>query len=151
MQKRCTKCDTWRPMDQFARRGHGLQSWCRLCVRSRDHAAYRANDSRRRSMATAREASHARVRGYLLDYLRAHPCVDCGEGDIVVLQFDHVRGVKVIELARLRGCSLKRVMAEVAKCEVRCGNCHRRKTVRDLGWWIGAAVAKLRSTEEASS
>jgi hypothetical protein len=27
-----------------------------------------------------------------------------------------------------------RVRAEIEKCDVRCVNCHRRKTARDFGW-----------------
>lgn len=29
---------------------------------------------------------------FLLVYFKAHPCVDCGEMDSLVLTFDHVRG-----------------------------------------------------------
>lgn len=34
----------------------------------------------------------------------------------------------VTDLAR-RGCSLRRLEAEVSQCEVRCANCHRRRTL----------------------
>lgn len=64
------------------------------------------------------------------DYLCAHSCVDCGEGDPVVLDFDHVRGVKVANVSAL-AFRLKRwetILEEIAKCEVVCANCHRRRT-----------------------
>lgn len=55
------------------------------------------------------------------DYLRSHPCVDCGESDYVVLEFDHVRGVKRLDVCTLvnRGCAWRTIQAEIAKCEVR--------------------------------
>lgn len=67
---------------------------------------------------------------YVEAYLTAHPCVDCGESDPIVLQFDHVRGVKVNDIRGLRriGVGLKALMDEITKCDVRCANCHQRKT-----------------------
>lgn len=69
-------------------------------------------------------------------HLEAHPCVDCGERDIAVLEFDHVRGVKRAEVSLLAVYSLGAARTEIAKCEVRCGNCHRRKTIRERGHWL---------------
>jgi hypothetical protein len=47
----------------------------------------------------------------------------------VVLEFDHVgpKGATVTQLAR-DGASLARLRKEIARCEVRCVNCHRRVT-----------------------
>jgi hypothetical protein len=36
-----------------------------------------------------------------------------------------------------RGASLDGLNAELEKCEVRCANCHRRKTVKDQRWFRG--------------
>ena len=54
-------------------------------------------------------------------------CIDCGENNPVVLDFDHVRGEKfrcVSDMAR-QSYGLKTIQAEIEKCEVRCANCHR--------------------------
>jgi len=70
-------------------------------------------------------------------YLSSHPCVDCGQTDIRVLEFDHVRGQKTDEISHLlsQGCGWSRIQAEIAKCEVRCANCHRIKTSERGSWW----------------
>jgi len=63
-------------------------------------------------------------------YLRDHPCVDCGEADPIVLQFDHVRSAKrwaICDGIR-RSVGIKTLQEEIEKCEVRCANCHQRKT-----------------------
>ena len=64
------------------------------------------------------------------EFLIEQACVDCGEADPIVLEFDHVRGTKQDNVSTLigRAFSWKRILEEVAKCEVRCANCHRRKT-----------------------
>lgn len=68
------------------------------------------------------------------EYLSTHPCVDCGELDPIVLEFDHV-GPKLADVGTLlRKHSWKLIAAEIAKCEVRCANCHRRVTARRAGW-----------------
>ncbi len=61
--------------------------------------------------------------------LASTPCVDCGLLDLLLLEFDHIgdkRG-NVIAMAR-RGCALKTLQNEIARCQVRCANCHRRRT-----------------------
>jgi len=68
------------------------------------------------------------------EYLAAHPCVDCGETDPIVLQFDHVAEKRrdISEMVRA-GFSWPAIESEIARCQVRCGNCHRRKTAREQG------------------
>lgn len=65
------------------------------------------------------------------NYLQQHPCIDCGEKDPVVLEFDHVRGVKAGTISHnLDDWSQARLDEEIAKCVVRCANCHRRITYK---------------------
>lgn len=62
------------------------------------------------------------------DYLVTHPCVDCGETDPVVLEFDHVRGKKKFNLSgNAYAKSDKEIEEEIAKCEIRCRNCHIKR------------------------
>jgi hypothetical protein len=67
---------------------------------------------------------------WVRDYFAVHPCVDCGESDPIVLEFDHVRGSKVADICQLvqHRTALAKIVIEVGKCEVRCANCHRRAT-----------------------
>ena len=58
-------------------------------------------------------------------------CVDCGYAEHpAALQFDHVRGAKLEAVSILVGRRVpwSVVMAEIAKCEVRCANCHAVRT-----------------------
>lgn len=84
--------------------------------------------------AFCREYRYAKARA-VHEYLLSHPCVDCGEPDPVVLEFDHVRGDKKANVKRMLAgtYSLDSVFTEIAKCEVRCANCHRRITAKRAG------------------
>ena len=81
---------------------------------------------------------------YIQEYLLSHPCVDCGKTDPIVLEFDHVRGRKVKEISRFRCHNLTWIglLKEIEKCDVRCANCHRRKTARERGYYSGLAINK---------
>jgi len=72
-------------------------------------------------------------RKYVWTYLLQHPCVDCGERDPVVLEFDHTKGKKVERIANCcrKQWSTERLQIEMEKCEVRCANCHRRRHAID--------------------
>ena len=60
--------------------------------------------------------------------------MDCGEADPIVLEFDH-RGDKRAQIVDLIGdhASWPDVFAEIQKCDVRCANCHRRRTAQTRG------------------
>lgn len=100
--------------------------------------AYNNTAGRRKELLTEqRQARRVASQDHVREYLQTHPCVDCGEDDWIVLDFDHVRGVKYKEISILvgHGYSLPTVVAEIAKCEVRCANCHRRVTAQRAGTW----------------
>jgi len=76
-------------------------------------------------------------RDYAAKYLETHCCVDCGESDPVVLDFDHVRGLKVNSVSRMcrNRSRLESLIAEIEKCDVRCSNCHRRRHAAEKGFY----------------
>ena len=78
-----------------------------------------------------------RNREYVDRYLKNHPCVDCKESDIIVLEFDHIGDQKIDAISvAIRNCwAISKLQAEIDKCEVRCANCHRRKTAKQFGWY----------------
>ena len=72
-------------------------------------------------------------------YLETHPCVDCGETDFVVLQFDHIDRLtkkSTVSVLVLQGRKVEMIEAEIAKCQVRCANCHIRRTAQQFGWRV---------------
>lgn len=92
---------------------------------------YDAPPATRREMDRRKRERH-RLRNQLdhIAFLEANPCVDCGEADLRLLECDHVIEGKSADVSRLitSGFSLESIAAERALCEVRCCNCHRRKS-----------------------
>lgn len=87
-----------------------------------------ANVGRRRvSTASWRRRLRSLGRAYI-DSLKAGGCVDCGNKNLSVLDFDHTRD-KVVQLSHMWHRPFAEIDAEAAKCEVRCANCHRIKTI----------------------
>ena len=97
---------------------------------------------------------HARTRARrevlaakVLAFLDARCCTDCGETDPLVLEFDHIGDDKAADVSRLvvDGVSWERVAQEIAKCEVVCANCHRRRTAQraaTVRWRFLASVGR---------
>lgn len=133
--KRCCTCKEVKQRSEFNRasaRKDGLQASCRECNRryhydnwERHMAQIRARRRRLRKQAQA----------FLIGYLRAHPCVDCGETDIVVLEFDHLRDKRAAISQMIGNQELRTIKAEIEKCDVVCANCHRRRTARRGSWY----------------
>jgi hypothetical protein len=132
--KRCRGCDrvkTPEDFNKYTKRLDGLQSRCRQCQNSADRRLYSNGSIGRRAKIRRRHAGQVTAsQSFVQHYFQDHPCVDCGETDPVVLEFDHVTGVKreCVSVMVLSGFGLRSIQAEIAKCEVRCANCHRRVT-----------------------
>src|SRR4051812_29151284 len=102
----CTKCGEMKPLEAFppVRRGEPkLQTWCRECFAEANARNYRKNHEREKTRLVRQvNERRADVRRKIVEYLQAHPCVDCGERDIVVLEFDHISD-KVAEISVYAG------------------------------------------------
>jgi hypothetical protein len=77
---------------------------------------------------------------FVWDYLCSHPCIECGEGDPIVLEFDHrEQDTKCGDISNMAGGSLgiDTLVEEIKKCDVLCANCHRRRTAKQQNWYKG--------------
>jgi len=137
--KKCVICKVEKPTSEFNKnksKKDGLQAHCRICSQARFKVYWEKNKDKQRATVADRKRRIAQdCREYVARYLQSHPCVDCGNSDFRVLEFDHVTGVKkagVGVLAR-NAYGVKVIQAEIDKCEVRCRNCHILKTYERLG------------------
>jgi hypothetical protein len=112
----------------------GLQTHCRDCNKERSHNHYINNKQKYLDRNHERQLL---LRKYTMDVQRERGCIDCGENDPIVLEFDHIGNDKIMNISEMvhRGKSLSVINKEIAKCEVRCANCHRRKTAKDFEWY----------------
>tara|TARA_R110000803_G_scaffold39201_11_gene84538 strand:- start:75 stop:539 length:465 start_codon:yes stop_codon:yes gene_type:complete len=138
--KTCNNCGEQKPKTEFnkkKRRPDGLQQICRPCERERNREYYSKNKERmKKQINEARKKRSFSIKQEVFEYLLEHPCVDCGETDPRVLDFDHLRDKDSDIAAMLSGVSgISKIREEIDKCEVRCANCHRIKTSIEFNWY----------------
>ncbi len=80
-----------------------------------------------------------RNRKFIFKYLNLYgQCIDCGNKDWKVLEFDHRdQDTKSADVSRFYSnhYSFKRIKEEIKKCDIRCANCHKIKTRKQMGWF----------------
>lgn len=135
--KACSRCGKISSVESFAFKNKltgSRQAWCKKCFKEYDRLRYHAGDKERKSknrIALIQKA-HEIVMERLVD-----GCVDCGEKDVVVLEFDHrdpdskTMGISYL----IKAGSRTRLEEELEKCDVVCANCHRRRTAKTFGSW----------------
>lgn len=94
---------------------------------------HRRNDYLKNKDRYVQDANNRRVTNrQVIDHAKGIPCSDCGiKFEITeVMDFDHVRGEKLFNISSRRnsGISVLKLLAEIAKCDVVCSNCHRIRT-----------------------
>ena len=138
--RECSKCKTKRPDKDFNwlnKAKNQKQYFCKLCmkaIRKDSYSKHKEKQIERVEKRNKRIREENRLK--IIKYLNEHPCVDCGEDDLVVLQFDHVRDKKINSIAVMlqRAYSWEAIETEIGKCEIRCANCHIRKTTLEQNW-----------------
>ena len=138
--KTCSLCSATKPLEAFTvnrRNNDGHTSYCRECISLANKRRYleRSHEIKQRLRVFNKKLKDDKARK-VFDYLQCHPCVDCGESDPVVLEFDHRdSATKLHAVARMIEARFAwdKILAEIEKCDVRCANCHRRKTSRQFG------------------
>lgn len=94
--------------------------------------------ARREDLYAAQKRHRIKIRSFLLNYLLAQSCIDCGEKDPVVLDFDHrTPDTKFKSISSMLSghYSWNAVLKEIGKCDIRCANCHRRKSHKQFGYF----------------
>lgn len=140
--KHCPSCKNDLPLEKFgtnSSRADGKQGICKECRNAQHRIWYSKNaELQGKRVLQANENRKKELRDKLYEYLSTHPCVDCGESDPVVLEFDHFDPtMKSFGIAFMltRRFAWSKMVAEIEKCDVRCANCHKRRTSEQFGWW----------------
>jgi protein-arginine kinase activator protein McsA len=141
--KLCKYCEETKPIEEFPftnKQEITRSKKCNSCHKKYKQDYYRKNRDATitRSKANNKIVKHRNIE-FVFQYLLLHPCVDCGEKDPIKLEFDHrdssekEAGVAVL----LQGNTpLDKIQREIAKCDVRCSNCHKVKTAMERNWWM---------------
>jgi hypothetical protein len=97
-------------------------------IKSEDVFSSRAKGT---SRYLARKTAYREEQIKLLANVRTVPCLDCGGTfPFFVMQFDHRDPIeKRYMVSQMVGrTGTERILAEVAKCDIVCTNCHRERT-----------------------
>jgi hypothetical protein len=136
--KKCSKCEIEKPLEEFSKKSKtSLRSRCKECMKVYLKEHYLNNKEYYIKKALYHNKRYKKNnQQFVWDYLKDHPCIDCGESDPIVLDFDHFRD-KEHDVSSMthRSGSIEKIQLEIQKCEVRCANCHRRKTAKEFGWY----------------
>ena len=128
MSRMCVICKQGFPLTGFSYRNKAKgerHRQCKKCQGVLSKKYYRANKEHllKRQSELAKETM-----GFIKEKKNV-PCADCGQTyHYCAMDFDHVRGEKLMNVARMARSSKKKIEEEIAKCEVVCSNCHRMRT-----------------------
>ena len=123
---KCNTCEVLKNEEEFARRGSKRHYKCKVCMRVYSKRQYELNRQ-------AHIDKSARRKKALKDWVNEQknvPCSDCGHiFHHCAMDFDHIsdKSFNIGEAAN-RQYPRNKIIAEIAKCEVVCSNCHRLRT-----------------------
>jgi hypothetical protein len=139
--KKCDHCKEPKEDEEFNWRFKSLgirAKTCRECahIHNKKYFEGPAKERHLEQVRERKELARQVAREFIYQYLSTHPCEECGESDVRVLEFHHT-GEKDMAVAYMvsSGYSVDRIQAEINKCTILCANCHRKLTVEERGWF----------------
>lgn len=141
--KLCSGCGQVNPLSEFHKnkaRKDGVNSRCKPCRAILDHARYEAKVGR--TVPRHPQRSERSRKAWLVSLKAGKSCTDCGRVfPHQVMQWDHRPGTE--KLGEISGSFKTRtreeILAEIAKCDLVCTNCHAMRTFSRSGWstwWV---------------
>ena len=136
--KYCKRCDQTLSVDKFTKakkRYDGLQPYCSECMKAYRREHYHAN--KKPYLDRAREQKK-QAKKEIRWFKQTNPCTDCGvvyDKEPWLMDFDHLDAEeKLYNISRIYCRGSKAIREELAKCELVCVLCHRRRSARRAGW-----------------
>lgn len=136
--KCCPRCGEVKPLSEFSKdraRRDGVQTMCRPCRRVYDRERYERTHGR--SIPYRPKRSEPGRGAWLRSLKEGRACADCGRVyPPQVMQWDHKPGFeKVGDVSQaFWGRTRVDVLAEIAKCDLVCTNCHIVRTFTRSDW-----------------
>jgi hypothetical protein len=128
MEKKCIgPCQRILDISCFGSKGGDrTQHFCKECQRAYSKQHYQNNKAR---YYERNERQRLRLKQILIE-AKAKSCKDCGvQYPPYVMDFDHLDdSEKLDDVSRLTRFTKKKLLTEIAKCDVVCSNCHRERT-----------------------
>lgn len=146
-KKKCSKCGEIKHHSEFHTKKSnkdGLYYHCKDCQREYTKSHYIKNkqyyiDKAKRNSAIKKDILHKVILGHFVT-----GCVDCGNTDIRVLEFDHLdnKDENVSDMLRAE-VNVEKIKDEILKCDVVCANCHRIRTCERSNNWRSQHYASV--------
>jgi hypothetical protein len=138
--KNCPSCGKEKDLKEFNKsksKSDGLNTCCRKCSNKTSKKYYYLNtEKHRENIRIINQKNLKENRQKIFDYYKTHPCVDCGNDNPVVLEFDHRDSSEKIDIvSRMVNSGRSWIKNEIDKCDVRCANCHRIRTSIQFNWY----------------
>lgn len=112
---------------------HYTNGLCKPCRTAYNKQWYLDNKEKQKLVATRNNIKYALRANEIINKFKDKPCADCNVAyPSHIMDCDHVSGVKLNDVSKMKKGNIEALIAELAKCEVVCSNCHRDRTFKRL-------------------
>jgi len=141
MTKICTKCNIEKDEQDFRIRNKSKNKrscWCKSCFSLYEREKWKNSPTVRSRHNDQLNSRRIRNSQYVWDFLKLHPCVDCGNSNPIVLEFDHRnpndKSYNICDLT-FNASNIDLLKIEIDKCDVVCSNCHKIRTAKQFDFY----------------